>query len=231
MKKKKRTILIIVSAVVAALLLALAIPFSIYGVKSVVIENDYVHLFKENKITTKKIENVPLVKQDISCGYAIIEMLSSYYAKPITEEELSEKNKGAISTATTGGFVNEINQTIAPGYKAKEYLKNDELLLTINKSLLNNDPVPVEWAALFEGKEWTIHWSIVTGMDQEKIYINNPYGYEEVLSYDEFISRTTYKAFENMHLGYQFGFAFGLFSKNTVIVKQKNHIIKLITWR
>lgn len=219
MKKKKRVILIVATSIVASLLLAIAIPFSIYGIKSAVIANDYAYLFKENRITTKKIENVPLVKQDISCGYAIIEMLSSYYAKPTTEEELSEKNNGSISTATTGGFVNEINQTIAPGYKAKEYLKNDELLLTINKSLLNNDPVPVEWAALFEGKEWTIHWSIVIGMDQEKIYINNPYGYEEVLSYDEFIMRTTYKSFENMHLGYQFGFAFGLFSKNTVIVK------------
>lgn len=219
MKKKKRLALIIISAVVASLLLAVAIPFSIYGVKSLVINTNYDYLFKENKITTKKIENVPLVKQDISCGYAIIEMLSNYYNKPITEEELEAKNNGAISTATTGGFVKEINETIAPGYKAKEYLKNDELLLNINKSLLNDTPVPVEWAALFEGKEWTIHWSIVTGMDQEKIYINNPYGYKEELTYAEFISRTTYQAFEGMHLGYQFGFAFGLFSKNTIIVK------------
>lgn len=219
MKKSKKLVIIISSSVVGALLLALIIPFSIFGIRSAVINNDYQYLFKENKIVNKKIEGVPLIKQDISCGYAIIEMLSSYYQKPITEEELSDKNNGAISTASTGGFVKEINTVIEPGYKAKEYLKNDELLININKSLVDNRPVPVEWAALFENKEWTIHWSIVAGMDQEKIYINNPYGYEEALTYEDFLSRTSFKAFENMHLGYQFGFAFGLFSKNTIIVK------------
>ena len=57
-------------------------------------------------------------------------------------------------------------------------------------------------------------------MDQEKVYVNNPYGYIEEISYEEFISRTTFKAFENMHIGYHFGFAFGLFSKNTIIVSK-----------
>ena len=52
------------------------------------------------------------------------------------------------------------------------------------------------------------------------MYVNNPYEYKEEISYDELISRTTFKAFKNMHLGYQFGFALGLFSKNTIFVSK-----------
>ena len=216
---KKRIILIICLSFVALLTLGVAIPFSIYGIRSAAIDNSYSYLLKENKLTDKKID-VPLVKQDISCGYAIIEMLSTFYGNTVTEEQLSDKNKGAISTSTTSGFVEEINRTIEnANYAAKEYLENDDLLVTINKSLLNDKPVAVEWAAKLDD-EWTLHWSIVTGMDQEHVYINNPYGYKEEISFEEFISRTTFKAFENMHLGYHFGFAFGLFSKNTIIVSK-----------
>ena len=220
MKKKKKIAIIISASIVATLALAVAVPFTVLGIRSSVIDNSYTYLLKDNKIVDKKIEGVPLVKQDISCGYAIIEMLSSYYGKTVTEEELYDKNNEGISTATTSGFVKEINRTIeGANYTSKEYLKNDQLLLNINKSLVNDKPVAVEWAAKLDN-EWTLHWSIVTGMDQEKVYVNNPYGYIEEISYEEFISRTTFKAFENMHIGYHFGFAFGLFSKNTIIVSK-----------
>ena len=217
MKKKKKIVLIISLSFVGLLVLAVLIPFAILDIRSAYIDNNYQYVLMDNKITSKKIE-VPLVKQDISCGYAIIDILSTYYGNRVSEKELYDKNNEGISTATTSGFVKEINQTIANAdYVAKEYVKNDELLLTINKSLIKDKPVAVEWAAKLDN-EWTLHWSVVTGMDQEKVYINNPYGYKEEISYDEFISRTTFKAFKNMHIGYQFGFAFGLFSKNTIIV-------------
>ena len=218
MSKKKKIVIIVVSSIVASLVLAVAIPFIVLGVRSSAINNPYSYLFEDNKITTKKIENVPLVKQDVSCGYAIIEMLSEYYGNKITEEELYSKNNNSVSTSTTSGFVAEINRSVeGVNYSSREYLNNDQLLLTINNSLKNDKPVAVEWAAKFEG-EWTLHWSVITGMDQEKVYVNNPYGYKEEITYDEFISRTTFNAFENMPIGYQFGFAFGLFSKNTIIV-------------
>ena len=218
MKTKKKVIAIVTLSVVGALALAVGIPFIVLGVKSSSIDNDYSYLFKENKITDKQIDGVPLVKQDVSCGYAIIEMLSGYFDDAVSEEELYSRNGNSVTTSTTDGFVKEINKTI-PGveYSSKEYLKNDELLLSINDSLLKGKPVAVEWAAKFE-QEWTLHWSVVTGMNQNTITINNPYGYIEEISYQEFISRTTFKAFENMHIGYQFGFAFGLFSKNTIIL-------------
>ncbi len=72
MKKKKKIALIISLSFVGLLTLAVAIPFSIYGIRSSVIDNSYSNLLKEHKIVDKKID-VPLVKQDISCGYAIIE--------------------------------------------------------------------------------------------------------------------------------------------------------------
>ena len=220
MTKKKKLTLIICLSIVAAILLTIGIPFIKYGIKSNYIDTEYNYLIEENKITSKVIDNVPLVKQDISCGYAIIEMLSAYYGSMVTEEDLYAKNNNKVSTSSTSGFVKEINRTIEnANYVSKEYLKNDEMLLLINESLLKGKPVAVEWAAKLDDV-WTLHWSIVTGMDQEHIYINNPYGYTETLTYDEFISRTTFDAFENMNVLYQFGFAFGLFSKNTIIVAE-----------
>ena len=38
------------------------------------------------------------------------------------------------------------------------------------------------------------------------------------ISYSEFIGRTTFQSFENMPIFFHFGFAFGLFSKNTIII-------------
>lgn len=219
MKLRKRIAIIISSTLVASLLLAVAIPFLVLSIKSSVINNKYQYLLDNHEINEKKID-VPLVKQEISCGYAIIEMLSDYYGNKVSEEELYNRNNKGVSTSSTGGFVKEINKTIHRlKYTSKEYLKNDELLKQINKSLMNNNPVAIEWAAKLEDT-WTLHWSIVTGMDLEKVYINNPYGYKEEITYSEFISRTTFKAFKNMNIGYEFGFAFGLFSKNTIIIAE-----------
>ena len=213
---------IIILSIISILILALAIPFMIFGIRSKVIQEEYQYLLDGGRIADVKIEDVSLVKQDISCGYAIIEMLSEYYGAKVTEEDLYQKNNKSVSTASTAGFVKEINKVISgKDYKAKKYLKNDELLLAINASLLKGNPVAIEWAAKMEG-QWTLHWSVVTGMDLEHIYINNPYGYKEVLTYQEFLDRTTFSAFDNMPIGYYFGFAYGLFSKNTIIVSGDN---------
>lgn len=218
-KARRKAPLIVASLLVGSVAFALAIPFSVLGIRSSVIDNDYSYLFEQGKIQERKLE-VPLVKQEISCGYAIIEMLSDFYGNRTAEAELYARNGNSVSTSSTGGFVAEINKTIDPmHFISKEYMKNDELLIEVNKSLLNGNPVAVEWAAKL-GEEWTLHWSIVTGMSLEKVFINNSYGYTEELSYSEFIARTTFKAFENMHIGYQFGFAFGLFSKNTIIAAE-----------
>ena len=216
--KKKKIILITVSSIVLAFVLVITIPLIVLAARTNHINTEYTYLFDENKIEENKIDNVPLVKQEVSCGYAIIEMLSDYYGIKVTEEDLFEKNNHSVSTQTTKGFVDEINNSIQGlDYVSYEYLTNDELLMMINDSLKKNRPVAVEFAAKFED-EWTLHWSIVTGMDKDKIYLNNPYGYKEEISYSEFIGRTTFQSFENMPIFFHFGFAFGLFSKNTIII-------------
>lgn len=216
--KKKKIILITVSSIVLAFVLVITIPLIVLAARTNHINTEYTYLFDENKIEENKIDNVPLVKQEVSCGYAIIEMLSDYYGNKVTEEALFEKNNHSVSTQTTKGFVDEINNSIQGlDYVSYEYLTNDELLMKINDSLKKNRPVAVEFAAKFED-EWTLHWSIVTGMDKDKIYLNNPYGYKEEISYSEFIGRTTFQSFENMPIFFHFGFAFGLFSKNTIII-------------
>ena len=223
MKKlnKKSKIAIIVSAsVVGALSLALIIPFSIFGVNSLRIDKSFAYL-KEDATYSKKVEvsGLTLVTQHISCGYASIEMLSDYYGHKVTEDELSEKNHGGVSTASTNGFLKEINASIpSQKFVKKTYLTNDALLKQIHISLENNHPVAIEWAAKDESGTWTLHFSLVSGLDlsNDNVTIYNPYGYIENITTSEFISRTSFKAFKNMPLLYSFGFAFGAFDKNIV---------------
>ena len=83
-------------------------------------------------------------------------------------------------------------------------------------------PVPFEWAAQYEG-EWTLHYSLIVGADipGDKITVANPYGYVEELSVADFLSRTTYEAYNNMPLFLKLGFAFDIFEKNTVFIVNK----------
>ena len=218
MKKKTFIITTIALGLVAALGLAVAIPFTILGIKSSYLKSDYSYL-KEDAQYQEKVEvtGIELVTQQVSCGYASIEMMSTYYGSPVTEDELDARN-GAVSTASTNGFLKEINKSIPTKSFVKEtYLKQDELLKGIHYSLEKNNPVAIEFAAKYEG-EWTLHFSVVSGLDLKKdnVTIYNPYGYIENISTEEFINRTTFKAYEHMPLFLKFGFAFGAFDKNTI---------------
>ena len=218
MKKKKLIIIIIVSSVVGALGLSIAIPFTILGIRTASINKDYSYL-KEDTPYASKVEviGVELVKQHVSCGYASIEMISSFYGNKVTEDDLDSRNK-SISTSTSNGFLKEINKSI-PDHKfiKHTYLDNDTFLKEIHISLTANNPVAIEWAAKYE-KEWTLHFSVVTGLDiaNDNVTIYNPYGYIENISVNDFIDRTSFKAYKNIPLFLNFGFAFGAFHKNTI---------------
>ena len=217
--KKKKLIFWIVGIVVSVLIFAITIPFAIFGVRSMSIDNKYSYLKDDEKYSPKvEITDVELVTQHISCGYASIEMISSFYGSKVSEDDLSAKNNGNISTSSSDGFLNEINKSI-PSYKfvKHSYLKNDKLLKEIHDSLSKNNPVAIEWAAKYEN-EWTLHFSVVTGLDikNDNVTINNPYGYIENITVDDFISRTSFKAYKNIPFFLGFGFAFGAFEKNTI---------------
>lgn len=218
MKKKAKIIIAISSCLVATLGLAVAIPFTILGIRTANLKTDYSYL-KEDTTYKEKVEVVglELVKQHVSCGYASIEMISSYYGNKVTEDDLDSRN-GAISTSSTNGFLKEINKSIPSKTFVKcTYLKHDALLKEIHDSLKSNNPVAIEWAAKYEN-EWTLHFSVVSGLDlsTDNVTVYNPYGYIENVSINEFINRTTFKAYKNIPLFLNFGFAFGAFHKNTI---------------
>lgn len=219
MEKKKKIILISVLAFVLTLGLAVAIPFTILGIKTKNIKKDWDYL-RNNAVYSKevKVEGVNLVKQDISCGYATIEMMSDFYGNKITEEDLNNKNGGAISTSSTKGFLKEINDSInGKEFVSKTYLNNDIMLKEIHRSLSENNPIAIEWAAKYEN-EWTLHFSLITRLDiaNNLITVYNPYGFIEDLGISEFINRTTFEAYEDIPLFLNFGFAFGAFHKNAI---------------
>lgn len=217
---KKKSIIIIASTSVAiALVIAITVPFITLGIKTASIKTDYSYLKTDSTFSSKvEVEGVELVKQHVSCGYATIEMLSSFYGKKVTEDDLDAKNKGGVSTSSSNGFLKEINQSIPnKSFQAHKYLDNDVLLKEIHLSLKSGNPVALEWAALYE-EEWTLHFSVVTGLDiaNDNVTVNNPYGYIENITVDEFINRTSFAAYKDIPLFLNFGFAFGAFDKNTI---------------
>ena len=219
MKKKTKIITMsIVGGLVTTLGLAIAIPFTILGIRTANLSANYSYLNEDASYNGKvEVTGLNLVTQHISCGYASIEMISSYYGNPVTEDDLDARNK-TISTASSGGFLKEINKSIpTKTFVMHTYLKNDVLLKEIHDSLDNNNPVAIEWAAQYEN-EWTLHFSVVSGLDLENdnVTVYNPYGYIENIKVDEFLNRTSFKAYKRIPLFLNFGFAYGAFHKNTI---------------
>ena len=216
---KKRAIIIPV-AITASLLLALAVPFAILGIRTSLLNSNYSYLINNGTYSSEtKVTGINLVTQHVSCGYATIEMMSDFYGKKVTEDDLDKKNNGAVSTSSSDGFLKEINASIEKKEFVKEsYLKHDDLLKEIHNSLTKNNPVAIEWAAKDEKEEWTLHFSLVSGVDygNDNVTVYNPYGYIENITINDFLDRTSFKAFENMPIFYEFGFAFGAFEKNTI---------------
>ena len=218
-RRTRRIVASIISGFFFVIALAIVVPFGILGIRTHNLDKDYVYL-KTDANYSKKVEvnGVCLKTQKISCGYASIEMLSDYYGNRVSEDELDVKNNGAVSTASTAGFLKEINESIpSKEFVKKTYLTNDDYLKEIHDSLSKNNPVAIEWAAKYED-EWTLHFSVVVAMDlaNDNITIHNPYGYVEDIDSEEFISRTTFKAYKNLPLFLNFGFAFGAFDKNAL---------------
>ena len=218
--KKKKIIPILITSIVSTLLLIVAIPFIILSIRTNDLNSNYSYLKDDDKYSNKvEAVGVELVTQTVSCGYASIEMISTYYGDRVSEEELDARNK-SITTASSDGFLKEINKSIpSKSFIKRSYLKNDALLKEIHDSLEKNNPVAIEWAAKYE-EEWTLHFSVVSGLDikNDDVTIYNPYGYIENISVDEFISRASFKAYKSMPLFLNFGFAFGAFEKNTIFV-------------
>ena len=180
--------------------------------------DDYSSVYENEKYQTPvMIDGVNVIKQDVSCGYAVLEMFSSWSGHSITEKSLYDRY-GKVVTSTGNAFCREMNLQF-PEYTTTicKYLKNTELIDAVYENLSNGIPVPFEWAALY-GDDWTLHYSLIIGADipADKITVANPYGYYEELTVAELLNRTSFEAYEKMPLFLRLGFAFGIFEKNTI---------------
>ncbi len=213
---------IIIAIAVILLILAAVITISlvVLQTKTNEINNDFSGILTDEKyIEPVYVDGINVIKQEVSCGYAVIEMFSSWSGSDITETSLYNEY-GKVVTSTGQSFCDEMNKQF-PQYNTSihKYLKNTELIDLMYDSLSRGVPVPIEWAALYES-EWTLHYSLVIGADipANKITVANPYGYYEELTVEEFLSRTTYEAYDNMPLFLKLGFVFNIFEKNTIFI-------------
>ena len=221
----KKKILIGIGIFIGLLLLIIVIAMINLNNKTKNINDDYSKIYKDSKYKEALlIDNVDYIKQDVSCGYAVIEMFSKWEGSNITEKTLYDEY-GKVVTSTGKAFEKEMNKRF-PKYKTTmyKYLKNTELIDKVYTSLENGIPVPFEWAAKYDD-EWTLHYSLIIGMDitNDKVTILNPYGYKEEITVKELLDRTSFEAFENMPIFYKLAFAFNIFEKNTIfVVEAKN---------
>ena len=216
--KKRKSILLILIGILSALILTIIIALVSLRIRTVAICDDYYTVFEYDKYKTPvSVDGIEVIKQDVSCGYAVIEMFSARDGGNITEETLY-KEYGKVVTSTGKSFCKEMNKRF-PSYKTtiRKWLKNTELIDVLYDTLERGFPVPIEWAAK-NGDEWTLHYSLVTGLDVPGncVTVANPYGYVEKLTLSEFLDRTSFEAYEGMPLFLKLGFAFGIFEKNTV---------------
>ena len=226
-RKVARKLLMTITCILLVTLLVIAGAFIRQEYISSKINDDYTMVLN-NPIYQEpvSVDGVHFITQEISCGYAIIEMLSNWQNKEITEQFLFENNGNTISTSMGTGFLNEIEKQF-PEWAITRHtdLTNSELLCAMHETLADGMPVPVEFAALrnVDGVEaWTLHFAVVTAMDLQNniVIVQNPYGYEESYTVDSFLKATRYDSYENMELIFSFGFAFGLFHKNTIYTIQ-----------
>ena len=216
MSKKKIVSVILFFA--GSLIVLAAVALGILQIRTNRMMDDYSSVYENEKYQTPvMIDGVNVIKQDVSCGYAVLEMFSSWSGHSVTEKTLYDQY-GKVVTSTGNAFCREMNKQF-PEYTTTicKYLKNTELIDAVYENLSAGIPVPFEWAALY-GDDWTLHYSLIIGADipADKIIVANPYGYYEELTVAELLNRTSFEAYEKMPLFLRLGFAFGIFEKNTI---------------
>jgi hypothetical protein len=205
--------------VFAGSLIVIAVAaFGILQIRTSDILDDYSSVYENEKYQTPiMIDGVDVIRQDVSCGYAVLEMFSSWSGHSVTEKSLYDQY-GKVVTSTGNAFCEEMNKQFPENTTTIcKYMKNTELIDAIYENLSDGIPVPFEWAALY-GDEWTLHYSLIIGADipADKITVANPYGYYEELTIAELLNRTSFEVYEKMPLFLRLGFAFGIFEKNTI---------------
>ncbi len=212
------------AVLLSLLLFALLIIPGVNIIRALRMNNDYSSIYKNEKYQKPVfVQGITAFPQKYSCGYAVIQMMAQWNNNMVLTEEALLAEHGKIVTSTGRAFAAEMNRKL-PQYKTQQYkyLKNTELLDKVYESLAAGVPVPFEWAAK-KDDEWTLHYSIITGLDlaADKIIIANPYGFVEEISIEEFLSRSSFDSYEKMPPFIKLGFAYGIFEKNAVFILER----------
>ncbi len=216
--KRTKAVVTCILVFAGSLIVIAVVALGILQIRTCDILDDFSSVYENEKYQIPiMIDGVDVIRQEVSCGYAVLEMFSSWSGHSVTEKSLYDQY-GKVVTSTGNAFCREMNKQF-PEYTTTicKYLKNTELIDAIYENLSDGIPVPFEWAALY-GDEWTLHYSLIIGADipGDRITVANPYGYMEELTIAELLNRTSFEAYEKMPLFLKLGFAFGIFEKNTV---------------
>lgn len=223
----RKRVLIITVIILGVLALAFGGLFVKQAILDAIINDDISAVYPSSKYQVPvSVDGVQVIKQQVTCGYASIEMVSKWAGTPVTEQELEKQYGDKIPTATEQGFCEEINRRI-PAYTTTRYtnLTNTTLIDRVYNSLAAGRPVPFQFAALYrEGDTavWTLHYAVITGMDipGDKVTVCNPYGYVETYTVKDFLKATRYESYQNMEFYFKLAFASGYFNKNTIYIMQ-----------
>ena len=220
MKVRKKIILITLCFFIV-IVLVITGAFIRLALRSARINDDYTDILADPKYEKAvSTDGVELVRQEYTCGYAVIEMYTGWSGILVTEEQLISEHDGKVVTSTSKSFAREMNRKLPNSVTSVHSgLKNTEMIDLVYTSLESGKPVPFVWAALLED-EWTLHYSLITAMDiaEDNLTVANPYGYMENISLDEFLDRTRFDAYEDMSFIIKMAFAFGVFDLNTLFV-------------
>ncbi|MDE7095094.1 MAG: hypothetical protein K2O23_01255, partial [Anaeroplasmataceae bacterium] len=98
----------------------MGISFAVLTRKTNRIDDDFSSIYTNEKYTNVVgIDGVQVITQEISCGYAVIEMFSAWNGGTITEQNLFD-NYGKVITSTGKSFCNEFNKQF-PEYQTEIY--------------------------------------------------------------------------------------------------------------
>ena len=127
--KRTKAVVTCILVFAGSLIVIAVVALGILQIRTSNILDDYSSVYKNEKYKTPiMIDGVDVIRQDVSCGYAVLEMFSSWSGHSVTEKSLYDQY-GKVVTSTGNAFCKEMNKQF-PEYTTTicKYLKNTELI-------------------------------------------------------------------------------------------------------
>ncbi len=146
-----------------------------------------------------KLDDFKVEKQKTyyTCGYSTISMVTSFLGRKVDEEVLLRNFPLGYLGATPAKVIKAFEEYM-PEYKMKYRKVSKEKALDIIESKLKAGlPIPFIYLTVNDFNKLLLvsHYSIIIGMDKEKseFIVANPFGYEEEVSFDELLTKMSFK--------------------------------------